>query len=51
MKCPLFHRVIVLVVALLSSAWRLPAQTTNYELNDSHFHLTNYIQEGTDIHK
>ena len=28
------------------------AQTTSiqYELNDSHFHLTNYIQEGTDIH-
>jgi predicted TIM-barrel fold metal-dependent hydrolase len=22
-----------------------------YELNDSHFHLTNYIQEGTDIRK
>ena len=22
-----------------------------YEVNDSHFHLTNYIQEGTDIHK
>lgn len=22
-----------------------------YELNDSHFHLTNYIQEGTDIHR
>ncbi len=22
-----------------------------YELNDDHFHLTNYIQEGTDIHK
>jgi Amidohydrolase len=21
------------------------------EINDSHFHLTNYIQEGTDIHK
>src|SRR4029077_19382969 len=21
-----------------------------YELNDVHFHLTNYIQEGTDIH-
>ena len=21
------------------------------EVNDSHFHLTNYIQEGTDIHK
>jgi hypothetical protein len=22
-----------------------------YELNDAHFHLTNYVQEGTDIHK
>src|SRR5258706_7616159 len=22
-----------------------------YELNDSHFHLSNYIQEGTDIHE
>jgi hypothetical protein len=22
----------------------------SYELNDSHFHLTNYVQEGTDIH-
>jgi predicted TIM-barrel fold metal-dependent hydrolase len=22
-----------------------------YELDDSHFHLTNYIQEGTDIHE
>ena len=28
------------------------AQTNSdkFELNDSHFHLTNYIQEGTDIH-
>ena len=22
-----------------------------FELNDSHFHLTNYVQQGTDIHK
>jgi hypothetical protein len=28
-----------------------PAAAEGYELNDSHFHLTNYIQEGTDIHK
>jgi len=28
-----------------------PGTATGYELNDSHFHLTNYIQEGTDIHK
>jgi hypothetical protein len=24
---------------------------TDYILNDAHFHLTNYIQEGTDIHR
>src|SRR5262245_21905812 len=24
---------------------------SDYVVNDSHFHLTNYIQEGTDIHK
>jgi len=23
---------------------------TTYEVNDTHFHLTNYVQEGTDIH-
>ena len=26
------------------------ANTDNYLFNDAHFHLTNYIQEGTDIH-
>lgn len=26
-------------------------QKNNYLFNDCHFHLTNYIQEGTDIHK
>src|SRR5580765_4157221 len=26
------------------------AQSQGYELNDSHLHLTNYVQEGTDIH-
>ncbi|ULQ54076.1 amidohydrolase family protein [Flavihumibacter fluvii] len=33
---------------------KLPAAappSVNYELNDSHFHLTNYIQEGTNINK
>jgi len=33
----------------------LPAQTTGpssgYLVNDSHFHLTNYVQQGTDIHE
>jgi hypothetical protein len=26
------------------------AQDSGYEFHDSHFHLTNYVQEGTDIH-
>ncbi len=26
------------------------AAPPGYELNDGHFHLTNYVQEGTDIH-
>jgi predicted TIM-barrel fold metal-dependent hydrolase len=33
-----------------ASAKSVPAAAPAYELNDSHFHLTNYIQEGTDIH-
>ena len=27
------------------------AAATSYEFNDSHFHLTNYIQEGIDVHQ
>lgn len=27
------------------------ARSDSYILNDSHFHLTNYVQQGTDIHK
>ena len=27
-----------------------PSSSNSFVLNDSHFHLTNYIQEGTDIH-
>jgi predicted TIM-barrel fold metal-dependent hydrolase len=29
----------------------VPVAAPAYELDDSHFHLTNYIQEGTDIHE
>ena len=46
----------VLFVFLFS--WSDPARAqqpafdqARAEVNDSHFHLTNYIQEGTDIHK
>ncbi|HKT47009.1 MAG TPA: amidohydrolase family protein [Candidatus Acidoferrales bacterium] len=53
-------RRFLLRAALLSSALSLLsfllAQSPvfaqhKYQLNDSHFHLTNYIQEGIDIHK
>jgi predicted TIM-barrel fold metal-dependent hydrolase len=27
------------------------AQTTDYVVNDAHFHLTDYVQQGTDIHE
>jgi predicted TIM-barrel fold metal-dependent hydrolase len=54
MHCPVpkpkyRHLIRHLIAALLLApalAWAAPPQ---YEVNDSHFHLTNYIQEGTDI--
>jgi predicted TIM-barrel fold metal-dependent hydrolase len=47
------HRVTLFLLALML-AWCVSAngQTApagQYEFNDSHFHLTNYIQQGTDI--
>jgi predicted TIM-barrel fold metal-dependent hydrolase len=48
MKRFAFGSVIPLVVwCSLAAAQSQPDQA---ELNDVHFHLTNYIQEGTDIH-
>jgi hypothetical protein len=45
--------VFVIAAALLSGAAPAAAapKAPEYELHDSHFHLTNYIQEGTDIHR
>jgi hypothetical protein len=40
----------LLAAALLSAASFSNAQSGGYEFNDSHFHLTNYIQNGPDIH-
>jgi Amidohydrolase len=49
--CALF--LITFLVASYSSVTAQVRLTTpeQPEVNDSHFHLTNYIQEGTDIHK
>jgi hypothetical protein len=42
--------VASLVLVLLGRVAPVRSQTTNYEFNDSHFHLTNNIQEGPAIH-
>lgn len=48
---------IAMLVGLLSVASALAQTAKNsapsggYLFNDSHFHLTNYVQHGTDIHK
>lgn len=39
----------LLAGSLFSCATPMPAQGDNYEYNDSHFHLTNNIQEGPTI--
>lgn len=44
--------ILLLIVNLLISQPNIAQQTSgsnNYLFNDSHFHLTNYIQEGTNI--
>src|SRR5262245_41675756 len=50
------HNALVFVPIALFLVWtlsRTAEQTdaqTSAEFNDSHFHLTNYIQEGIDVH-
>ena len=39
-----------MLAAPFAHSERSAAPQQNYELNDSHFHLTNYVQEGTNIH-
>src|SRR5436305_7302902 len=46
---PLTRFAALTVTALLLITQRGGAQTGSYQFNDSHFHLTNYIQEGTSI--
>ena len=48
MRCTLVLSAALLVNPGLALAAKSPPA---YELNDSHFHLTNYIQQGTEIHR
>lgn len=43
------NRAVLLAVLLIGAVRPSGGQTAGFEFNDSHFHLTNYIQEGTDI--
>jgi hypothetical protein len=43
--------VCVLAAWLSGTAGPVAQGATSYEVNDVHFHLTNYVQEGTDIHE
>src|SRR5882724_1626296 len=47
------NKVFLRSLLLVGMCWQfsVAAPNSSYELNDSHFHLTNYIQEGTDIHE
>jgi len=49
---PVFAQLSILFILVLASSSEITAQSTSneYLFNDSHFHLTNYIQEGIDIH-
>jgi hypothetical protein len=48
----LFAKAGLIVACLLFALFLTPARVSadEYEANDSHFHLSNYIQEGQDIH-
>jgi len=45
-----FPLVALAAVTLFISTTQSHAQAPDYEFDDCHFHLTNYIQEGTNIH-
>jgi predicted TIM-barrel fold metal-dependent hydrolase len=56
MKKRYFTSLIVIAMCLitqvsLSQKASQPSKTADFIFNDAHFHLTNYVQEGTDIHK
>ncbi len=49
MACVVFAVLLLCCNHLAAQSGTSPSSQA--EVNDSHFHLTNYIQEGTDIHK
>ena len=50
MRFPNLSRALA-VLSLALAVAATAADKPDYLFNDSHFHLTNYVQKGTDIHK
>ena len=46
-------RIVIFLIALapITGMGQTTARQDSFLLNDSHFHLTNYVQEGIDIHR
>ena len=49
-KAQFAYGLVISLLLYCGLASSHPHPTEQPELNDAHFHLTNYIQEGTDIH-
>jgi Amidohydrolase len=49
MRYRLVHKAALPAIVLIGAAGLSRDQTSDFEFNDSHLHLTNYIQEGTNI--
>jgi len=45
-----FPLAALIAIGAYSRLTSASAQASEFEFNDAHFHLTNYIQQGTDIH-
>lgn len=50
MKTPVVGACLALAILEPVSLSAQTMATSGYVVNDSHFHLTNYVQQGTDIH-
>ena len=48
---PRWLRVTVSLAWVSATASAQPASATRPALNDSHFHITNYVQKGPDVHE
>lgn len=49
-RCLLAAGLAIALAAPVLLAVQAASPSSGYELNDAHLHLTNYVQEGTDIH-